>query len=64
MRFSAEAFILKTLATLHADTPRGDFSHDEIHFGLNTRSSIWARVLSPKVAFPVVSDQAPTNTYD
>ena len=56
---------LSILATPHADTPRDDFSSDEIHFGLNTGSSIWARVLlSPKVAFTVVSDQSPSNTYE
>ena len=32
-------------------------------FCLNTRRSIWARVLTPKIAFTVVSDQSPSNTY-
>ena len=62
IRIAAEAFIL--IATLHADTPRDDFSNDEIHFFPNTRSSIWARALSPKVAFTVVSDPSPSDTYE
>ena len=34
---SAAAFMLSS-ATLHADTPRDDFSNDESHLRLNTRS--------------------------
>ena len=52
------------LATLHPDTPKDDFSNDESHFWLNTRSSIWGRVLTPKMAFTVVPDQSPSNTYE
>ena len=37
--------------------------HDE-SFCLNTRKSTWARVLTPKIAFTVVSDQSPSNTYE
>ena len=52
------------LATLHADTPINDFSNDEIHFCLNTRSLIWARMLSPRVAFTVVSNQSSSNMHE
>ena len=45
------------------DTPQDDVSNDEndeIHFCLNTRSLIWARVLiSPEVAFMLSQIKAP-----
>ena len=64
MCMSAAAFIHNSLRTLHADTPRDDFSNDEPHFCLNTRSIIWTRVLTPKITITVVSDPSPSNTYE
>ena len=58
---TAAAFILNSLRAFTQILR--EMINDE-SFCLNTRTSIWARVLTPKIAFTVVSDQSPSNTYE
>ena len=58
---TAAAFILNSLRP--CTQILREMINDE-SFCLNTRRSVWARVLTPKIAFTVVSDQSPSNTYE
>ena len=58
IRMTAAAFILNSLRPFTQILR--EMTNDE-SFCLNTRRSIWGRVLPPKIAFTIVSNQSPSN---